>query len=122
MQVQRHAPEPCATVLWQIMLVSIRQSMLGDHQAISLLQDDLAGLSHLTALESLKLAGPAAPPCRVSAGLAAGLTPLVQLQVGCFLIKHHVCSGAGIVQNKHAFMSSVHVQLQPWWRASQHAP
>lgn len=46
-----------------------------------MLQDDLAGLSCLTTLESLKLTGPSAPPCRVSAGLAAGLAPLVQLQV-----------------------------------------
>jgi hypothetical protein len=44
-------------------------------------QDDLAALSTLTALESLSLTGPSTPPCRVSAGLAAGLAPLVQLQV-----------------------------------------
>ena len=43
-------------------------------------QTDLAGLSALTVLESLSLAGPAAPPCRVSAALAEGLAPLTQLQ------------------------------------------
>lgn len=49
--------------------------------SVSCMQTDLAGLSNLTVLKSLKLTGPAAPSCRVSAGLAAGLAPLVQLQV-----------------------------------------
>lgn len=43
-------------------------------------QDDLADMCHLSSLQSLTLTGPAAPSCKVSAALAAGIAPLTQLQ------------------------------------------
>ncbi len=44
------------------------------------MQEDLSGLAALGRLQELSLTGPAAPPCRVSAALAAGLAPLTQLK------------------------------------------